>query len=59
MSDPIKAQPGDFISIDQRILRVVFVNDRDEQPQYELENGQCIGNRDFSFEDVLLESELF
>lgn len=59
MSNPIKAQPGDFIRIDQRILRVVFVNDRDEQPLYELENGPCIGNRDFSFEDVILESELF
>lgn len=59
MSYPIKAQVGDFISIDHRILRVAFVNDRDEQPRYELENGQCIGNSDFSFEDVLLESELF
>ncbi|MFZ4537034.1 IS66 family insertion sequence element accessory protein TnpB [Propionivibrio sp.] len=29
-----------------------------EQPEYELENGSCIGNRDFSYEDVLLESEV-
>ncbi len=46
------------IRIDGRVLRVVFVNDRDEQPEYELENGSCIGNRDFSYDDVLLESEV-
>jgi hypothetical protein len=58
MSYPIKAQVGDSIRIDGRVLRVVFVNDRDEQPEYELENGRCIGNRDFSYDDVLLESEV-
>ena len=58
MSYPIKAQVGDYIRIDGRVLRVVFVNDRDEQPEYELENGSCIGNRDFSYDDVLLESEV-
>ena len=39
MSYPIKAQPGDYIRIDGRVLRVVLVTDRDEQPEYELENG--------------------
>ena len=58
MSYPIKAQVGDYIRIDGHVLRVVFVNDRDEQPEYELENGSCIGNRDFSYDDVLLESEV-
>ena len=58
MSYPIKAQAGDYIRIDGRVLRVVFVNDTDEQPEYELENGSCIGNRDFCYDDVLLESEV-
>ena len=57
MSYPIKAQVGDYIRIDGRVLRVVFVNDRDEQPEYELDDGRCLGNCDFSYDDVLLESE--
>ena len=57
MSYPIKAQAGDYIRIDGRVLRVVSVSNRDEQPEYELENGSCIGNADFSYDDVLLESE--
>ena len=39
MSYPIKAQVGDYIRIDGRVLRVVFVNDRDEQPEYELKTA--------------------
>lgn len=58
MSYATKAQPGDYIRIDGQVLRVVFVNDRDEQPAYELEDGRVIGNPDFSYEDVLLESEV-
>ena len=58
MSYPIKAQPGDYIRIDGRVLRVVLVTNRDEQPEYELENGCRIANRDFSYDDVLLESEV-
>ncbi len=58
MSYPIKAEPGDYIRIDGRVQRVVFVHDRDEQPGYELEDGCRLGNRDFSYEDVLLESEV-
>jgi len=58
MSYPIKAEPGDYIRIDGQVLRVVFVNNRDEQPKYELENGGCIGNADFGYDDVLLESEV-
>lgn len=59
MSYTIKAQAGDYIFIDGSAQRVVFVSDRDEQPEYELEDGRRIGNRDFSYEDVLLESEVF
>lgn len=59
MSYAIKAQPSDYLRIDGQVLRVVFVNDRDEQPSYELEDGRVIGNVDFSYEDVLLESEVF
>ena len=58
MSYATKAQPGDYIRIDGQVLRVVFVNDRGEHPCYELENGQIVGNTDFSYEDVLLESEV-
>ena len=57
MSYATKAQPGDYIRLDGQVLRVVFVNDRDEQPSYELENGQIVGNTDFSYGDVPLESE--
>ena len=59
MSYPIKAEAGDYIFIDGSAQRVVFVSDRDEQPEYELEDGRRIGNRDFSYDDVLLESEVF
>ncbi len=58
MSYPTKAEPGDYIRIDGEIRRVVFVHNRDEDPTYELDNGGCIGNRDFSYDDVLLESEV-
>ena len=58
MSYPIKAEPGDFICIDGRVLRVIFVHNKDEQPGYELEDGSIIGNRDFSYDNVLLESEV-
>ena len=58
MSYPVKAQVGDYLCIDGRVLRVVFVHDRDEQPEYELEDGRRVGNQDFSYDDVLLESEV-
>ncbi len=58
MSYPTKALVGDYIRIDGRVLRVAFVNNRDAQPEYELEDGRCVGNADFSYEDVLLESEV-
>jgi len=59
MSYAIKAQAGDYLRIDGQVLRVVFVNDSDTQPSYELEDGRVIGNVDFSYEDVLLESEVY
>jgi hypothetical protein len=59
MSYPIKAEAGDYIFIDGSAQRVVFVSGRDEQPEYELEDGRRIGNRDFSYDDVLLESEVY
>ena len=58
MSYPIKAHAGDTLWLDGQAVRVVFVHDRDVQPEYELEDGRCIGNADFSYDDVLLESEV-
>ena len=57
MSYPTKAHVGDYLFIDGTTQRVLFVHDRDTQLEYELEDGRCIGNRDFSYDDVLLESE--
>ena len=57
MTYPLKAHVGDTLFIDGTTQRVLFVHDRDTQPEYELEDGRCIGNRDFSYDDVLLESE--
>ena len=54
-----KAHVGDFLFVDAMTQRVLFVHHRDEQPAYELEDGGHIGNRDFSYDDVLLESEVF
>ena len=59
MSYAIKAQPGDYIFIDGQVLRVLCVHDSDAEPSYELEDGRVIGNTDFSYEDVLLESEVY
>ena len=59
MSYPTKAHVGDYLFIDGTTQRVLFVHDRDTQPEYELEDGRCLGNRDFSYDDVLLESELW
>jgi len=57
MTYPLKAHVGDTLFIDGTTQRVLFVHDRDTQPEYELEDGRCLGNRDFSYDDVLLESE--
>ena len=54
---PTKAHVGDYLFIDGTTQRVLFVHDRDTQPEYELEDGRCLGNRDFSYDDVLLESD--
>lgn len=59
MSTPIKAHVGDFIFIDGSVQQVMCVQTRDTQPEYELEDGRCLGNRDFSYDDVLLESEVY
>ena len=59
MTYPTKAHVGDTLFIDGTTQRVLFVHDRDTQPEYELEDGRCLGNRDFSYDDVLLESELW
>ena len=59
MTYPLKAHVGDTLFIDGTTQRVLFVHDRDTQPEYELEDGRCLGNRDFSYDDVLLESELW
>jgi len=59
MTYPLKAHVGDTLFIDGTTQRVLFVHDRDTQPEYELEDGRCLGNCDFSYDDVLLESELW
>ena len=57
MTYPTKAHVGDFLFIDGTTQRVIFVHDRDTRPEYELEDGRYLGNADFSYDDVLLESE--
>ena len=57
MSYPTKAHVGDTLFIDGTTQRVLFVHDRDTQPEYELEEGRSLGNSDFSYDNVLLESE--
>lgn len=54
---PTKAHAGDFLFIDGTTQRVIFVHDRDTRPEYELAEGRYLGNCDFSYDDVLLESE--
>jgi hypothetical protein len=59
MSTPIKAHAGDYIFVDGSVQQVMCVHTRDTQPEYVLEDGRCLGNRDFSYDDVLLESEVY
>jgi len=42
MTYPLKAHVGDTLFIDGTTQRVLFVHDRDTQPEYELEDGRCL-----------------
>lgn len=55
----LKAMIGDFINVDGRVSQVVSINRIcDSETEYFLDNGSVVGEDDFSYEDVLLESEV-
>jgi len=59
MSLQPKARVGDFINTDHGVRRVMDVNVYSpEEVTYFLDDGGCLGDEDFSDEDVLLESEV-
>ena len=54
-----KALIGDYIQLDGSVSRVTSINRiSDSEVEYLLDNGQVVSENDFSYEDVLLESEV-
>ncbi len=55
----LKALIGDFINVDGRVAQVTAINRIcDTETEYFLDDGSVIGEDDFSYEDVLMESEV-
>lgn len=55
----LKALIGDFINVDGRVSQIIAINRIcDTETEYFLDNGSVIGEDEFDYEDVLLESEV-